>query len=244
MIRSRRNGAVHGFGLAARKLACKTKPSQGNPQTMNSKISTTSWWLLMLGSLFIAVASYRYLLPHPLIPPDIGKNLMLRRWIFVHAGMASTALILGPFQFLAKLRARAPKVHRWMGRTYVVACLLGGVSGLMLAVGTNAGPIAQAGFGLLAVCWLTANVQAWRLALAGRYAEHRRWMVRSFALTFAAVTLRLYLPIAPMLGYDFMPAYVAISWLCWAPNLMVAELYLNRAKLWRRPEPSRTPVAP
>ena len=209
---------------------------------MTSKASTTSWWLLMLGSLFIAVASYRYLLPHPLIPPDIGKNLMLRPWIFVHAGMASTALILGPFQFVAKLRARAPKVHRWMGRTYVVACLLGGVSGLLLAVGTNAGPIAQAGFGLLAVCWLVANVQAWRLALAGRYAEHRRWMVRSFAMTFAAVTLRIYLPIAPMMGQDFMPAYVAISWLAWVPNLMVAELYLNwsrvRSQLARADKPA------
>ena len=68
-------------------------------------------------------------------------------------------------------------------------------------------------------------------------------MVRSFAMTFAAVTLRLYLPIAPMLGYEFMPAYVAISWFCWVPNLIVAELYLSRAKLWRRSEPSHTPVA-
>jgi uncharacterized membrane protein len=198
---------------------------------MNSKLSTTSWWLLMIGSVMIALASYRYLAPHAFIPPDIGKNLNLRPWIFVHAGAASTALILGPFQFMPRLRATRRKLHRWMGRAYVVACLVGGGSGLLLAAGTNAGPVAQAGFGLLAVCWLVANVQAWRLALAGRFAEHRRWMVRSFAMTFAAVTLRLYLPIAPILGYDFMPAYVAISWLAWVPNLMVAELYLNWARL-------------
>jgi uncharacterized membrane protein len=198
---------------------------------MNGRLSTTSWWLLMIGSVMIALVSYRYLAPHALIPPDIGKNVNLRPWIFVHAGAASTALILGPFQFIARLRAARPKLHRWMGRTYVVACLAGGISGLMLAAGTNAGPIAQAGFGLLAVCWLTANVQAWRLALAGRFAEHRRWMVRSFAMTFAAVTLRLYLPIAPVMGYDFMPAYVAISWLAWVPNLIVAELYLNWSRL-------------
>lgn len=211
---------------------------------MNGKVSTTSWWLLMLGSLFIAVASYRYLLPQPLIPPDVGKNLMLKPWIFVHAGAASTALILGPFQFVARLRAGQPKVHRWMGRTYVMACLAGGVSGLLLAAGCSAGPIAQAGFGLLAVCWLFANVQAWRLALAGRYAEHRRWMVRSFAMTFAAVTLRLYLPIAPMMGYDFMPAYVAISWLAWVPNLMVAELYLNWSRLRSQPARAGRPAVP
>ena len=100
-----------------------------------------------------------------------------------------------------------------MGRTYVWPAWLAASRGCSWPCGMQRGPIAQAGFGLLAVCWLFANVQAWRLALAGRYAEHRRWMVRSFAMTFAAVTLRLYLPIAPVMGYDFMPAYVAISWL-------------------------------
>ena len=210
---------------------------------MNGKLSTTSWRLLLVGSLLIAVGSYRYLLPHPLIPPNIGENLMLKPWIIVHAGVASTALLLGPFQFIAKLRAQRPRLHRWMGRTYVVACLAGGASGLLLAAGCRAGPIAQAGFGLLAVCWLFANVQAWRLALAGRYAEHRRWMVRSFAMTFAAVTLRLYLPIAPMMGHDFMTAYVAISWLAWVPNLMVAELYLNWSKLRSPPGRGRMPAA-
>lgn len=210
---------------------------------MNGKLSIPSWWLLMLGSVMIAVASLRYFAPHPLIPPDIGKNLMLRPWIFVHAGAASTALLVGPFQFVTRLRARFPKAHRWTGRVYVVACLFGAVSGLFLAAGTNAGPIAQAGFGMLGVCWFVANVQAWRMAMAGRFAEHRRWMVRSFAMTFAAVTLRLYLPIAPIMGYAFMPAYIAISWLAWVPNLLVAELYLNWARLRPRPARERTPVA-
>ena len=210
---------------------------------MNGKISTTSWWLLLIGSLLISVGSYRYLLPHPLIPPNVGQNLMVKPWIIVHAGAASTALLLGPFQFIARLRAKRPRLHRWMGRTYVIACLAGGASGLLLAAGSSAGPIAQAGFGLLAVCWMIANVQAWRLALAGRYAEHRRWMVRSFAMTFGAVTLRLYLPIAPIMGYDFMTAYVAISWLAWVPNLMVAELYLNWSRLRSPPGRERIPAA-
>ena len=68
-------------------------------------------------------------------------------------------------------------------------------------------------------------------------------MVRSFAMTFGAVTLRLYLPIAPIMGYDFMAAYVAISWLAWVPNLMVAELYLNWSRLRSPPGRERIPAA-
>ena len=65
-----------------------------------------------------------------------------------------------------------------------------------------------------------------------RFDEHLRWMIRSFALTFAAVTLRLYLPFPPMMGFTFVEGYRAIAWLAWVPNLIAAELY------WRR-EPAR-----
>lgn len=63
-----------------------------------------------------------------------------------------------------------------------------------------------------------------------RFVEHRAWMIRSFALTFAAVTLRLYLPLAALLSINFIDAYRAISFLAWVPNLAVVELYLRHRK--------------
>lgn len=197
---------------------------------MTRRLSAALWGLAAFLSLGVALFSYRLLAPHPFVSPDVAANVFARPWLVVHAGMAATALLVGPFQFLPKLRAQRRRLHRWMGRVYVFACLLGGGSGVALAFGTTAGPIAATGFGLLGVAWIFATAQAWRLAVAGRIAEHRRWMIRSFAMTFAAVTLRLYLPIAPILGYDFMAAYRLIAWLAWVPNLMVAELYLARGQ--------------
>jgi len=46
-------------------------------------------------------------------------------------------------------------------------------------------------------------------------------------MTFAAVTLRLALPLPPLLGVNFLDGYRAISWLCWIANLAVLELYLR-----------------
>ncbi len=69
----------------------------------------------------------------------------------------------------------------------------------------------------------------WRAVLQGRFAVHRRWMIRSWALTLAAVTLRLYLPLVMVLDLPFLPWYRAISFLAWVPNLVVAELWLRRA---------------
>lgn len=191
-------------------------------------------------SVGIAFYSYRYLAPHiPLLPPDIAKNAMRHPWLVIHAGLAGTALLIGPFQFLGKLRASQPKIHRWMGRIYVGACLGAGAAGLPLAFGTDAGPVATAGFGLLDVIWIGCTAQALRLAMTGRYAEHRRWMIRSFALTFAAVTLRLQLPIAPIMGHPFLSGYRIVSWTAWVPNLLIAEFYLRQGLARARaPQPA------
>lgn len=54
-------------------------------------------------------------------------------------------------------------------------------------------------------------------------------MIRSWALTLAAVTLRLYLPLVMILDLSFLPWYRAISFLAWVPNLIAAELCLRRS---------------
>lgn len=194
---------------------------------MNPAMTRTLWWLGAISSVLIALVSYRYFVPSIPAPAQLIANPMAHPWLWVHAGLAATALITGPWQFIPRLRTRFPQVHRWTGRVYIFACLVGGVAGLLLASGSTAGPIARAGFGLLALVWLGVNANGLRLAMTGRYAEHRQWMIRSFALTFGAVTLRIYMPAAQVAGLDPMVAYRAIAWLAWVPNLMLAELYVR-----------------
>jgi len=67
------------------------------------------------------------------------------------------------------------------------------------------------------------------MILAGRYAEHRRWMIRSFSLIMAGVMLRVWVPLyyglagAGVVNFSFETAYAAIAWLCWVPNLLIAR---------------------
>ena len=143
---------------------------------------------------------------------------------------AAAALVLGALQFLPGLRRGFGPPHRWTGQVYVAGCLVGGAAGLILAPGSHAGPIASAGFGGLAVIWIATTLLGWRAAVRGRLAEHRRWMIRSWALTLAAVTLRIYLPLVMVLDLPFLPWYRAISFLAWVPNLVAAELWLRRTR--------------
>jgi hypothetical protein len=210
---------------------------------MSKRLNRILWWLAAISSVGLALFSYRYLPRLGPLAPNVLGNAFANPWLDLHVAGAATALFTVPFQLLAGVRARWPKLHRRIGRAYVIGCLVGGVGGLVMAFGSTAGPVATAGFGSLAVIWIVVNVQGWRSALARRFAEHRRWMIRSFALTFGAVTLRIYLPLLPLMGLSFMDSFRVTSFLAWVPNLILAELYL-RGTFGRgaAPVPTRAPA--
>jgi hypothetical protein len=202
-------------------------------QTERNWLGRTLWGVAAVLSVAVAIVSFRYLPRIGPLAPNVVANLFARPFLDIHVAGAATALLLLPVQMLAGVRARFPRVHRWTGRVYVLGCLVGGVGGLVMAFGATAGPWATAGFGSLALCWIVANVQGWRTARARQFGVHRQWMIRSFALTFGAVMLRLYLPVFIIAGVPFMEGYRATAFLSWIPNLILAELYLRR-----RPSPS------
>jgi uncharacterized membrane protein len=152
-----------------------------------------------------------------------------RLGIYAHVFASVFALALGPFQFSARLRTTRLALHRWLGRLYLgVGVLIGGLAGLYMAFHAFGGVPARLGFACLALAWLYSGLRAYMAVRSGDIASHRRWMVRNFALTFAAVTLRIYLPASMASGAAFEVAYAAIAWLCWVPNLALAELLFNR----------------
>ena len=182
-------------------------------------------WVLCLG---VALASWRFMIWG--VEASMGfvaHHAAMRPIAFYgHVVLAPIALALVPFQLWQGFRNKRPKLHRLMGRVYGIAVILSGMGGLWLAMTTNAGPVAAWGFGLLAVAWLGTTSFGISFAMRGDYERHRRWMIRSVALTLAAVTLRLYLPLGFALGMAFPVFYPGIAWLCWVPNAVVAELVL------------------
>ena len=186
-----------------------------------------AWAVMALMSVLVASVSSRYVLGIGTVPGIVAANRFFDPWLALHAAAAASALLVGPFQFLASIRARYPGLHSWAGRVYVAACLTGGVAGIWLAIGVSTGAVARYGFLALAIVWLVSTALALRAVLKRDFAGHRRWMIRSFALTLAAVTLRIYLPAALFAGIDLTAAYPAIAWLCWVTNLAAAELYLS-----------------
>ncbi len=206
---------------------------------MTRVIATTLFGLMVVLALGTALVSAQYLLPEVPFPASLMLGHIVDRPIAVlaHIGGGVTALALGSVQLVTR---RGPRRiwHRWAGRTYVTACLISAVAGFWLALHTVMGPVAAAGFSGLAVAWFGTTIMGWRKAVAGEFAQHRRWMIRSLSVTFAAVTLRILIPLSPLTGLEFYDAYRAISFLCWVPNLLLVEAWLRLFGWDARPQPS------
>ena len=194
-----------------------------------SQIYSVAWRAaLTLLTLKVATDSllkyFTALLPPP---PPIVANAFADPFLAIHVVGGVIALVVGPLQFISAIRARWPKLHRGTGRLYVLACIIGAPSGLVLAVGTTTGPVAAGGFAMLALLWAVFTLLGVRAAIDGRFSDHREWMIRSYAMTAAAITLRLMLPAADFLGIGFAAAYPVIAWLCWSTNLAIAEFHVR-----------------
>lgn len=206
-----------------------------------------SGWFVFLALTSVAIAVYA---PFPYLTSSlsslgadaglaanyVSRPPAIQTALYVHMVAGGLALGLSPLQLAARVRARAPRLHRLVGRVVIAAMVVGGLSGMVLSTVNAAGAVGTAGFGLLGALWVTFPVLG-LLAIRRRDVRaHRRWMVRGFALTYAGVMLRVWLlvllNVQGVVGIPedvaFDRAYVLMPFLSWVPNLLVAELYLRR----------------
>lgn len=167
--------------------------------------------------------------------PVVRANILWQIIFYLHVLFGGIALLVGGFQFIEPLRDRFLAWHRRLGKTYVASVFISSASGFLIAFFAEAGPIAKTGFAVLAVLWFLTTFKAFSEIRKWNVTQHRAWMIRSYCLTFAAVTLRIWLPVEiAVFGLSFLDAYRLVAWLCWVPNFVVAELLVYRLMTTQR----------
>lgn len=147
---------------------------------------------------------------------------------YVHIGSSAIVLLSGLPQFMPQLARYYPVVHRYAGRVYVFTILvLASTSGLVLALYANGGLPAKTGFFVQCLAWWFVTFMAYFKARRHQYQQHIAWMLRSFAITLAALSLRTegYL-MHYLLHTKPIETYVTITWLSWVGNWLLAEVLI------------------
>lgn len=219
------------------------------------------WWRRppVVPLAFVAVAFLVFSLP-PYLGLDVRQSRVTpppgMSWYYpmlvAHIGFATIAMVTCVLQVWPWLRHRYPVAHRRIGRVYVFAgAVPAGIAGLFIAVVSPFGPAAAVSNTLLAVLWLGFTITGFRMARARRFAEHRRWMIRSFALAISIITNRIWgvvwaLVLGPQLDTTFGGSEIALNqaipalttWTGWVVPLLLAQWWLDRSSRRERTEVS------
>ena len=159
---------------------------------------------------------------------ELLANTLWNTAFYTHIILGGIALLIGWLQFSTKLRLRNLSTHRAIGKIYIVTVLISSLASIGLGFFATGGIITSTGFICLGIIWFTTTLLAYLKIRNMEIEQHRRLMIYSYAACFAAVTLRIWLPLLNIIFGDFLVAYSIVAWLCWVPNLLVANLIVRK----------------
>ncbi|RSN23325.1 hypothetical protein DMC61_31990 [Amycolatopsis sp. WAC 04169] len=174
-------------------------------------------------------------------------------FLSAHVLFGSIAMISALLQIWPWFRAKYPAVHRKLGRVYVFAGVLpAGAMALTVGALSPFGPATRVANVVAGVLWLGCTFAGWHAARQRRFADHRRWMVRSFALTMSIIVSRVTGPIAlitlqPQLETTFGGSELALTqsvaaisaWVSTTLVLFAAQWHLDRRPARKKPATAR-----
>jgi uncharacterized membrane protein len=211
-----------------------TALDQAAPRRLLSSSYLRRALFVVLGLLTL-VALYAFDLPL-LAPnsPDMARLMSYGFWLPVHAVFGTAALLIGPFQFSATLRARNPRLHRRLGQTYVASVTIAGIMALVIDARFETFGLTQ--IAAQAVTWLICTHAAWFAARNRNVMQHRLWIARSYGLTFIFVSSRAILGIF-FVGADNWTVN-DVLWALTVAAFVIPDLMLSGRAIW----PGRTLV--
>jgi uncharacterized membrane protein len=196
-----------------------------------SRSKTFLWISLGLISLFVFITSEVLLVTdYPMYHAYRLQVIADRHLLIPHTLCGMIALLAGPIQFWSRFRQRHLKFHRVLGRVYVFSVFVGAFTGIALAAGRPGLP----GTSMQAAAWIVCTTAAVITARNRQIAQHRQWMVRSYAVTFTFVSSRV-LNLWPRYWSHLGDSFAAVGVIAFTlASLLLVDLGLNWRELTTR----------
>jgi uncharacterized membrane protein len=186
---------------------------------------------MLLGLGFVGFFALRYFLA--INEQVFGLYWPRRGWLLLHVGGGIVALLTGPGQLWLGLNRKRLTLHRTLGIIYIAAIALSSLAAFYLAAHTDLGWVFGAGLTGLAIAWLVTTGLAFAAVRRGLIHQHQEWMIRSYVVTFAFVSFRIFAGIVQTAQVGTLQEQLAAaSWFCWAVPLLITEAVLQGKKIF------------
>jgi hypothetical protein len=189
------------------------------------------WIVLGVTALFVFITSEVLLVAdYPMYHAYRLQVIGDRQLLIPHTLFGVMALLAGPMQFSSRLRRHHPQFHRVLGRFYLISVFIGALTGVCLAAGRPGMP----GTSMQAAAWIVCTTAAFITARNRQIAQHRQWMIRSYAVTFTFVSSRV-LNLWPRYWSHLGDSLSAVGVIAFTlASLLVVDLALNWRELTTR----------
>ncbi len=158
---------------------------------------------------------------------NIYHKEIWRYSFYTHIIVCIPILAAGLTQFSNYILTKQTRLHKLNGKIYVLGILLlGAPSGFIMGFYGNGGLLAQISFMLLSLLWFTFTLMGFIKIKQKDIHEHKKWLIRSYALTLSALFLRFYAMIFPTIFHiSGKHEYIILAWSSWVPNLILVEIF-------------------
>ena len=203
------------------------------PSSRQSRLKAALWIFLGLVTLFVFITSEVLLVTdYPMYHAYRLQVIGDRHLLIPHTLAGILALAIGPINFSSRIRERHRKLHRVLGRVYVIAVFVGAFTGIALASGRPGLP----GTSMQAAAWIVCTTAAFITARNRQIVQHWQWMARSYAVTFTFVSSRV-LNLWPRYWSHLGDSLSAVGVIAFTlASLLIVELGLNWRELTTRHE--------
>jgi uncharacterized membrane protein len=183
--------------------------------------------------------------PGPAHSPNIGSAYVGHSMaLYVHVVPGMLFLVLGPLQFVRRIRLSHIRIHRWLGRIYIVSGLIIGLTSLYIGLQFPLSGLDEStATAFFSAIFLFALLKAFYHIRLRQIQPHREWMIRAFSIGLGISTIRVVelilqfstsRPIADLLGVSF--------WLGFGLTLLAGEVWIHISRRARTPLPRETAV--
>lgn len=210
-------------------------PQAPTPLKSSKPASYLKTGFVALLAAYVAMVTYQEVLPYFILEKEsYGRFWDFRFALAFHIACGLVAMVIGPFQFSKAFRSKYLRIHRLLGRLYLLAILVGALSATQLAWTSGYRVSFGWAFGLqvLALAWIvTAGMAFWKVK-NGHILQHKEWMIRSYVVTLGFFFFRIInnAAFAKAIMPEFKERGVTIIWLCWAVPLLATEVVLSWKK--------------
>ncbi len=156
------------------------------------------------------------------------NDIVWNSCFYTHIILGGIALLIGWIQFNKKFRINNIATHKKIGKIYMICVALSAIAGMYIAFYATGGWVTSLAFITLDIVWVYSTISAFIQIKKGDVKKHENYMIYSYAATFAAVTLRIWLPIMTLTFESFSIGYPIAAWMSFLPNLIVAYFIVNK----------------